>query len=544
VPVLVVRITMPEPSEHIASFVLDISELKAATAGRARLSAAIEQTSESVVVTDIDARITYVNPAFEQVSGYSLSEVLGQNPRVLRSGVQPAPFYRRMWATLLAGETWHGELVNQRKDGSLYTEDASISPIRDEAGAITAYVAVKRDITLQRDLEERLRQSQRLEAVGQLAGGVAHDFNNILAAVRGYAELATASLPQESQAKEDIEEVLRAADRGSAVTRQLLLFSRRQPLVPTDVEPASVIDALVPMLRRLIGEHIELRVEHGGQRGHVLVDLGSMEQVIVNLAVNARDAMPEGGLLRIETANVVASTGEGGEPAGPCVRISVTDTGTGMDDATAARAFEPFFTTKEPGKGTGLGLATVYGIVRGSGGRVSLATSPGLGCAFTIELPMITAAGVAEGHGASGEGDTSTESMPSGRVLLVEDDEAVRRSLARTLERLGYVVVAASSGIEALGIAAGNPEGFEILVSDVRMPGLQGHELARRIWMLRPGMPVILMSGLADEAGTDTLTTSGAFAVLDKPFDAATIDAAIRAALAAPSGRPVGRLAR
>jgi PAS domain S-box-containing protein len=527
VPVLVARATMPGPVEQVASFVLDMTERRAALTGMARLVAAIEQTSESVVVTDVDAGILYVNPAFERVSGYTFAEVRGTNPSVLKSGVQTPEFYASMWATLTAGSTWTGELVNRRKDGREYVEEASISPMRDERGQITAYVAVKRDVTGERTLEAQLRQAQRLEAIGSLAGGVAHDFNNLLTAIHGYGELVLDALPTGSESRADVGELLRAADRASALTRQLLAFSRRQVLAPEVLDPGAVIDDLEPMLRRLLGAHILLSTSRTADLGRVRADPGQLEQVVVNLAVNARDAMPGGGRLDISSGNAQG-------PDGPVVRIAVSDTGAGMEAETLARVFEPFFTTKEEGKGTGMGLATVYGIVRQSNGTISVASAKGSGTTFTIDLPRVEAA-AGDGPGGTETGATRPgRRQPRGQsILLVEDQDPVRAVAARILERQGYRVALAASGAEALAIVAAADEPFDLLLTDVRMPGIQGPEVARRLRVIQPGLKVLFMSGFAAEAGGADELLAGT-PVIDKPFDAATLGRNVAAALGAP----------
>jgi len=520
VSTLVVRASMPGPGEQIATFALDLTQRNAAAAEMAQLASAIDQTSESVVVTDTDAVIRYVNPAFERTSGYSRAEAIGQNPRILQSGVHGPEFYREMWTVLDRGETWHGELVNQRRDGSIYTEVAAISPIRDAGGRVTAYVAVKRDVTAERELEARLSQAQRLEAIGQLAGGIAHDFNNLLAVIRGYADLARAAMPVAGPATEDLDQVVLAADRASSLTRQLLLFSRRQAMEPRVVDPAAVIDGLAPMLSRLLGEHIDLEIAVAEpSAGSVRVDPGQLEQVVINLAANARDAMPEGGRLVIRTEPHE-------EDGAGWVRLGVEDTGMGMDETTVTHLFEPFFTTKAPGRGTGLGLSTVYGIVVQSGGRVTVTSVPGQGSTFLVDLPRVDVPAVATTDEAEAAPLTPRRGLT---VLLVEDDAAVRALTRRMLASLGHAVTAASSGAEALGLLEVADRLPDVLITDVRMPGIQGLELARRLRDRRPGLPVVFISGFSAELG-DHVTITGA-QVLDKPFDLRRLEAAINAAV-------------
>ncbi len=534
VPVLIIRTTDPDEPDLVTVLVLDMRHERDARADHARLATAIDQTSESVVITDLDANILFVNPAFERISGYTLSEARGKNPRLLKSGVQGKHFYEHLWATLQAGATWHGEFVNRRKDGTLYAEEASISPIRDAGGVITSYVAVKRDVTAERETEAQLRQAQRVEAIGQLAGGVAHDFNNYLAAIRGYGELVQGSLADGSQAQADMEQVMLATVRASDLTRQLLAFSRGSPLKADVLDPAAVIDALVPMLRSLIGEQITLVSVRQPDLGVVYADAGRLEQAIVNLAVNARDAMPDGGRLTFDCRNVEPT---GIEPA--WVRISVSDTGSGIPPDVLARIFDPFFTTKDPDKGTGQGLATVYGIVRQAGGRIAATSVPGAGSTFTIDLPRVDERAASIGHPSEPAATTPEEdheTVPTGkRVLLVEDDKAVRVLLKRLLARHGHDVVAAADGAEALEQAKRGPA-LDLLVTDVRMPGMQGPELARLLRVNQPNLPVLLISGYANEIAGDVLAMPRV-GVLDKPFDAETFGAAVRAALDDGQGR-------
>ena len=397
-------------------------------------------------------------------------------------------------------------------------------------------MAVKRDTTAERELEAQLRQAQRLEAVGQLAGGVAHDFNNLLTAIRGYGELIRDALPDGTPTQADVAELLRAAERASILTRQLLAFSRRQVLAPEVLDPAGVIDGLAPMLRHLLGEHIELVTSSAGEARRVRADPGQLEQVIVNLAVNARDAMLDGGRLDIRTESMWLDAGhvpDAGAPGESQVRITVTDTGSGMDEATLSRVFEPFFSTKAQGKGTGMGLATVYGIVRQSGGSIDASSIPGSGSTFTIDLPAVTDTdGPAGGEARPGEeGVARHEADAAARILLVEDEPAVRDVVARMLRRLGYRVEVTPGGAEALAWLARPEAEADLLLTDVRMPGMQGPELARRARGLRPGIRVLLMSAFSADVEDAASSGDVAATILDKPFDTLTLGAAVRAAL-------------
>src|SRR5208337_245651 len=316
---------------------------------RQLLASAVEQAAETIVITDAAAVIEYVNPAFETVTGYAREEVVGRNPRILKSGDQDAAFYASLWQTISSGKTWTGHFVNRKKDGTRYTENATISPVHDSAGTIVKYVAVKHDVTRERQLEDQLRQAQKLESVGRLTGGVAHDFNNILQAITGYCELLKTGQTDEN--KQYVEEITKAAERATALTAQLLAFSRKQILRPRVVETKDLIRSMQKMLERVIGEDIELRAFIDRHTGNFLADPGQMEQVLLNLALNARDAMPSGGKLTLETTNRTFDEAyirdHPGAKAGPYVRIAVSDTGVGMDQETLLHIYEPFFTTKE-----------------------------------------------------------------------------------------------------------------------------------------------------------------------------------------------------
>jgi PAS domain S-box-containing protein len=370
----------------------DIRQRKRADEEHARLSRAIDQSAESVVITDPQGTIVYVNPAFARITGYARDEALGQNARMLKSGRHDAAFYEQMWETLAGGSVWSGRIVNRRKDGTLSEEEAVISPLRDASERLVNYVAVNRDITTETRLERQLLQAQRMEAVGRLAGGVAHDFNNLVGVITGYGQMVLKQLPADDPLRGKVEQILKAADRAASLTRQLLAFSRRQVLQPKVLDLNMVVLDTEKMLQRLIGEDVELVTSLASHLGSVKADRGQIEQIVMNLAVNARDAMPEGGRLTIETGVVevdqASAAGVLMAPGSYAV-LAVKDTGLGMDRETQAHMFEPFFTTKEMGRGTGLGLSTVYGIVKQSGGHIWVDSEVGVGTTFRVYLPRL-----------------------------------------------------------------------------------------------------------------------------------------------------------
>jgi two-component system cell cycle sensor histidine kinase/response regulator CckA len=514
----------------------DITERKQAEESHARLAMAVEQAAEVIVITAANAAILYVNPAFEKTTGYTRAEALGQNPRILKSGTQDAGFYHRMWDTLRRGEVWHGRFVNKRKDGTHYEEDATISPVRDTAGKIVNYVAVKRDVTRETQLENQLRQAQKMQAVGRLAGGIAHDFNNILMAILGYSDMAMKALPASDPVRKLIEEVHAAGTRAAALTRQLLAFSRKQVLLPRVFSLNDLAANLSEMLRRLIGEDIQLVTAFDPTSGQVKADPGQIEQVIANLAVNSRDAMPHGGTLTIGTANVELDESYASQYAevspGRYVLLTVTDTGTGMTDEVKAHIFEPFFTTKDQAKGTGLGLAIIFGIVKQSGGHITLDSEPGYGATFKVYLPRVERAGeVAVPRGASGEVPYGTET-----ILLVEDNESVRKLARMVLEERGYTMLMAGNGAEAIELARRYAGEIHLLLTDMIMPGMSGLVLAPLLVSSIPGLKVLYMSGFTDAAieRQDLATIGSSF--LQKPFTADLLAHQVRALLDAPAG--------
>jgi two-component system, cell cycle sensor histidine kinase and response regulator CckA len=412
-------------------------------------------------------------------------------------------------------------------------------PIRGDDGRIEQILGVAADITARKHLEEQLLQSQKMEAVGQLAGGVAHDFNNVLTAIKGFGELAMVQLDEQHAVREDIVEICAAADRAAALTQQLLAFSRRQLLVPVLLSPNTVVEGISKLLARLIGAEVQCETRLSVDVGLVRADPGQLEQVLVNLAVNARDAMPNGGTLTIETADVLLDDEAAAHLSlvevvnpGRYAMLSVSDTGTGMDRATLSSIFEPFFTTKEPGKGTGLGLSTVYGIVRQSGGYLHVYSELGHGTTFKLFLPCAEgelAAAVAAPDSAAPREVTET-------VLVVDDDDGVRTTTARILARAGFEVLSAASPSEAEELWTSHDGPIHLLLTDVMMPTMDGGELARRLLTSRPDARVLYTSGYTNESvvGRGLITSDTAF--LAKPF---TIEAVVRKAKEALAGRPV-----
>jgi len=510
----------------------DISDLKRTQESRARLALAVERTAESVVITHADGTIMYVNPAFEQVTGYRREEVVGQNPRLLNGGKQRPEFFQAMWATLTQGRTWTGVLINKKKDGTIYEAEAVISPMRDETGQVINYVAVERDVTRERHLEEQLRQAQKMEAIGQLAGGIAHDFNNLLTIITGYGQLLLEDLEPDDPCRLKMIEINKAANRAVVLTRQLLAFGRRQVLVSEVLDLNDVLSNMEKMLHRLISEDIELVIVQGESLGRARTDRGQIEQVIMNLALNARDAMPGGGRLTIETLNVdlddayAASHPE--VAPGAYVMLAVSDNGCGISREVQARIFEPFFTTKEKGKGTGLGLSTVYGIVRQSEGHVTVYSEPGQGSTFKIYLPCVKEQ---SGLRVSPEAGAVTPLGGSETILLVEDEEAVRLLVKNILEGLGYKILVATCGDEALALCKQHPAPIPLLLTDLVMPGMSGRELADYLKFLYPDMKLLYMSGYTDDTILRSGTLGVAVAFIGKPFTPQAIARKVRGVL-------------
>jgi PAS domain S-box-containing protein len=649
-----VSVYSPE-KEYFVSVFNVVTERKQAETQIRKLSYAIEQSPVSVVITDTTGRIDYVNRKFTEVTGYSREEAVGANPRVLKSGELPAETYQQLWATITAGGTWAGEFHNRKKDGGLFWEWATISPILDAAGKITHYVAVKeeiterkrvaealntserrfrslienasdlitvingegiirfqspsaervlgykpeemttrnafelihpddaprttmalrqalhdptvpvsvelrfrhrdgtwrllqcmgrsipgeatdgfiivnsRDITESRKLEERFRQVQKMEVVGQLAGGVAHDFNNILTVIQMQAGLLAAEDELPPPQREFAREISRAAERAADLTRQLLLFSRRQALQPRDLDLNDLITNITKMLQRSLGEDIRMQFKYAPQPLFIHADASMVDQIFMNLAVNSRDAMPEGGQLSIETSavefdeNVTAHSPQARPGSFAC--LSVNDTGSGIPPEHLPRIFEPFFTTKDVGKGTGLGLATVFGIVQQHQGWINVYSEVGHGTTFRIYLPRL-----ARPTGLKTAPPPLT-SIVGGRetILVVEDEPSLRKLVHSTLTRLGYRVIEAPTGVVALEMWKQYHHGIQLLFTDMVMPdGVSGKDLAQRLLQENPKLKVIYTSGYSAEIVNRKFPVREGVNFLAKPFEAHKLAQTVR----------------
>ncbi|MBI5881957.1 MAG: PAS domain S-box protein [Elusimicrobia bacterium] len=482
-----------------------------------KLAAAIEGASEMVVVTDPEGAIEYANPAFCSVTGYSreeiVGEIVGRNPRVLKSGRHDRAFYERMWSEVLAGRPWKGRVTNRRKDGTLYDCDLRVFPVKEPSGGVRSLMALARDVTAESRLENQLRQAQKMESLGMLAGGVAHDFNNLLTIIMGNNALLLDGLKDLPDLQGFARMIRKTVDRGAGVSRQLLAFSRKQFvfLKPLDLN-AAASDA-AQFLQRLLGDNIAVSLDLAPDLWPVRADAGQLSQVFINLAVNAKDAMPGGGTLTIATRNAEAAAGDGNPlPPGDYACLTVSDTGVGMDEAVQARIFEPFFTTKGPGKGTGLGLSIIYGIISQSGGHVAVESGPGKGTTFRLFLPRSALApkqDAAEPAALAGPG------LDGGAVLVVEDNADLRLLVETSLEAKGCRVLVAGSGSEAQDICFANEAEVRYLLTDLMLPDTSGIKLAASLLRGKPGLKVVFMSGYAD-IGDESLPPGAS--LLSKPF--------------------------
>ncbi len=502
---------------QIVAIYNNITERKQAEEKLVRLSAAIEQSPESIVITDTKGDIQYANPAFEKSTGYTADDALGQNSRILKSEEHPPSFYAEMWEILLSGKNWEGRITSKRKDGTLFTEEATISPIRDNNGRTINYVGIKRDISRELAQEEELRQAQKMEAVGELAGGVAHDFNNILQGIIGFSELLRYSLDEASQEYDNATEIHTAANRAAKLTQQLLTFSRKQAVRLEEIDLNNAVYDSEALLHVLLGDQHELVLDLPDELPPAYADQSQLTQIIVNLAVNARDAMPEGGRLSISTECILINEADAayisGARPGLHLCLAITDTGSGMDAETINRIFEPFFTTKELGAGTGLGLSVIYGIVTQNGGWINVYSEVGKGSCFKVYLP------VAESNEENAVSDPATVKQGrNARILLIEDDPSILNMVKKVLGEADLTIIAAGSAEDGLALFDQYADGFDLLMSDMELPGMRGDELAEALRIKDSELPVLLFSGYRDQVHRWKNIAEKGYVFLNKPF--------------------------
>jgi PAS domain S-box-containing protein len=511
------------------------------TEARLRLEgAALAAAASGIAIVDAEARIEWVNRAFTEMTGYAAQEVIGRDlTALLESGRQDEAFHAHVWATVRSGQVWRGETMNRRKDGTLYEEESIITPVPDEHGTIAHFVAVKQDISVRRTLEEQFRQAQKMDSVGRLAGGVAHDFNNMLSVILGHTELALTQVPEGSAVHDDLTEILSAGRRSADLTRQLLAFARKESVHPKAMDLSDGVSQSLKLLRRLISEDITLTAELGAGLWPVFLDPSQLDQIVANLCVNARDAIraaraagavhADGDTVTISTTNCVLNGALAHSldvPPGDYVRLSVRDTGIGIPDDVRPKIFEPFFTTKPVGEGTGLGLSMVFGAVKQGGGCITVSSGLGLGSTFEIYFPRhyVESPSVAPLDEPDSVGGDET-------ILVVEDDPAVLHLAVQSLTRLGYHVLAAGGPAHALEIAASHAGRIDLLLTDVIMPGMNGRELSVALRQRLPGLRRLYMSGYTADvlSGPGEPVTAGE--LVQKPFTMHGLATRVREAL-------------
>ncbi len=509
----------------------NITERKRVEMELTRLAAAIEQAVESVIMLDKAGKIQYANSAFFRTSGYSREEVLGKSPAFLKSGKRDGEtFYRGLLNTLTTKSVWTGRISNRKRDGSTYEAETTISPVRDKSGKIVNYVAVERDVTEEVRLEGQLRQMQKMEAIGTLAGGIAHDFNNILSAIIGFSEMSIEDIEEGHPAKNYASHILKAAIRGRDLVRQILMFSHKNEEDRKHFRLGLIIKEAMKLLRASLPSTIDIRARIESENGVILASPTQIHQVLMNLCTNAGHAMREkGGVLEVALSEFeMDSTSEapylGMEP-GSYLKMSVSDTGIGMDRAVLDRIFDPFFTTKSPTEGTGMGLAVVHGIVKGHGGGITVKSIPGKGSVFDVYFPRTDLSDAEEGEGPS--------SFPKGTesILLVDDEEAIIEMAQSMLRRLGYQVTVVNDSLEAREIFRKEPGAFDLVITDHTMPRMTGTELAKDLMEIQPKIPVILCTGYSEMINREMAKDLGIREFIMKPVARSELAHAIRRVL-------------
>jgi len=493
----------------------DITRQRLAEELYLKLSRAVDQSPVSMVITDADGRVQYVNPKYVQVSGHSLEDILDRDLPVLSEGHESEESYRQFWKTVRSGKEWRGELAHQKPDGSLMWESIQVSCLRNAAGETTNLLCMREDITERRRLQEELRQAQKMESLGTLAGGIAHDFNNILAVMNGYAEISLLHTGDAALVQKSLREIKRAVQRASGLVRQILTFSRKADVHFAALDLNQLVRDLVTLLAETFPRTVNFGLELQEGLPPLLADQNQIQQIVLNLCVNARDAMPEGGTITVRTGICPG----GGLPNADAARdrnyacLQVTDTGTGMTPEVRARIFEPFFTTKEGNRGTGLGLAVVYGIVASHRGTIDVQSAPGAGSTFGIYLPLAENAVVAPVAPASSEFLGGTES-----ILIVDDEDGLRKLLETAFSRKGYRTISACDGLEAIDFISNPQCAIDAVLLDLNMPGASGLAVMKVIKACRPRLRVLVLSGHLSPEARAEFEQLGQREFLSKPY--------------------------
>ncbi|MBM4054933.1 MAG: PAS domain S-box protein [Planctomycetes bacterium] len=519
----------------------DISDRKQKDEQIKMLFQAVEQSASCIVITDTNGNIEYVNPKFNEITGYTLDEVIGQNPRFLKTGKTTDEEYQHLWKTITHGGTWQGEFYNKKKNGEYYWELAQITPMRNQEGVITNFLAIKEDITdIKRtekertELREQLFHAQKLESVGRLASGVAHDFNNILTGIIGYANLSQLELQDDDPVREYIHKILSTAEKAATLTQSMLTFSRKQSINARPENMNTIIKNAEIFTTMLMREDIEYILTLSDTNPVVMADNTKIEQVIMNLVSNARDAMPDGGKLMITTGiaeindEFIKSRGFGTK--GNYALISVSDTGTGIDEEQKEKIFDPFFTTKPVGKGTGLGLSIVYGIIKQHEGFIDVQSKCGKGSTFNVYLPLATSKIKAQERNFIQEAFT-TRASDNKTILIAEDDESVRYLIKKSLEKFGYTVVIARDGKDAIDKFMEHKDNLDLLILDVKMPGKNGKEAYDEMKKIRPELKAIFLSGYSEDIVDSNIFRKEGLSFIQKPFLPAKLLENVRCAL-------------
>ena len=506
----------------------DITQRRKIEDERTRLAAAVDQASELIFITDTDGIIQYVNPSFENVTGYSRAEAVGQKPSLLKSGKHDSAFYAALWATITGGTVWKGRIVNRKKDGTIYEEEATITPIRDHTGRMVSYVAVKRDVTREVTLTKQLRQAQKMEAIGTLAGGIAHDFNNILAAIIGYTELARMDMVEDTPLMENINKVLSASYRARDLVAQILAFSRQteQKLKPVNI--SAIVKEVLKLLRASLPATIAIRQRVLMSSATILADVTQIHQVLMNICTNAGHAMrSNGGILEV----YLGEARDEFEPPLPLQHLTasdylclaIRDTGHGMPPDVIERIFDPYFTTKKKEEGTGLGLAVVHGIVTSHNGYITVESTPGEGTTFKIYFPIISAK-------VFDRQQTLGAKLPGGteRVMLIDDEVDIVQVNRQMLERLGYTVTAFTDSAAAVAAFESDPDGVDLLITDMTMPGLTGDHVVRAVLTRRPDFPIIMCTGFSEIITKEKALGMGVRKLMMKPLSLGALARTIR----------------